>query len=100
MSFDKVNFDKVILRCFIENEVMDGFVDVLLAYPEQDLKIVSYPIQTHHLNLHDIQEKVSGFKAQMAFEISLDQDQVEAMLEYLKDHFSYQFEKQLIPLLS
>lgn len=94
-----MNFEKVILRCLIETEVVDSFVDVLLAYPNHDLKVVSYPIQTHHLNLKDIKEKVSGFKAQMAFEINVNKTEVDDVLAHLKKHCSSTFEKQLIPLL-
>lgn len=94
-----MHYEKVILRCLIETQVVDSFVDVLLAYPKHDLKIVSYPIQTHHLNLQDIKEKVSGFKAQMAFEISLDKSEVDDVEAFLAEHVSSIFEKQRIPLL-
>jgi len=95
-----MNFDQVIVRCLVEMDIVDSFVDALLAYPEQELMVTSYEVQTHHQNLEDIREKVSGFKQQMAFEITIQLDEAAQLKAYLQSKFSEMaMETQVLPLL-
>lgn len=58
-------------------------------------------MQTHHLNLNDIKERVSGFKEQMAFEITLEKQQLDKMNDYLQKRLlNLKFDRQMIPLLN
>ncbi len=96
-----MEYKEVILRCTVELDAIDTFVDALLAYPGHQLKVVSYKVQTHHLNLDDIKERVSGFKEQMAFEITLDKQQLDKINDYLQQRLpNLKFERQIIPLLN
>lgn len=95
-----MEYKEVILRCMVELDATDTFIDALLAYPDYQLKVVSYKVQTHHLNLNDIKERVSGFKEQMAFEITLEKQQLDKMNDYLQKRLlNLKFERQMIPLL-
>lgn len=95
-----MRFDKVILRCHINLEMVDRFVDALLAYPQQDLKMISYQVQSHHHALTDIREKVSGFKQQQVFEVTLKATELTALKTYLNNLFvGVNLEAQVIPLL-
>ncbi len=94
-------FEQVILRCILDMTVVDSFIDSLLAYPQHELKITSYQVQSHHQSLEDIREKVSGFKEQMVFEITLPVAEVNQLKIFLQnDMKQVNYETQIIPLLS
>ncbi|MEA3404468.1 MAG: DUF3240 family protein [Pseudomonadota bacterium] len=91
-----------LLKFIVDESLNDLMSDVLLAYPEHGLKLTSYLVQTHHQGLAekaDIREQVSGFKQQVVFEITLNEDESQAVYQYVEQALPYlEFEAQLLPL--
>ena len=93
-----------ILKFIVDEKLNDSLSDALLAYPEHELQLTSYVVQTHHQGLEEsanIHELVSGFKQKVMFEITLNQSESQAVYRYIKTQLPHvDFQVQLIPLLS
>jgi len=95
---------RCLLKFIVDENLNDTFTDTLLAYPEHDLQLTSYLVQTHHQGLElnaDIRELVSGFKQKVMFEITLQQEESQRVYHYVKSKLpQVEFQAQLLPMLS
>ncbi|MBN2866631.1 MAG: DUF3240 family protein [Thiotrichales bacterium] len=95
---------RCLLKFIVDENLNDAFTDTLLAYPEHDLQLTSYLVQTHHQGLElnaDIRELVSGFKQKVMFEITLGEGECQSIHKYVKAELPHaEFQAQLLPLLS
>jgi len=92
-----------LLKFIVDERLSDAMSDALLAFPEHDLKLTSYLVQTHHQGSAkkvDIREQVSGFKQQVMFEVTLSQTESQSVYRYIKTTLPHvEFESQLLPLM-
>ena len=95
---------RCLLKFIVDENLNDVFTDTLLAYPEHDLQLTSYVVQTHHQGLEqsaDIRKLVSGFKQKVMFEITLQESESNAVYQFVKSKLPHvEFEAQLLPMLS
>lgn len=94
---------RCLLKLIVDESLNDSVSDALLAYPEHELQLTSYVVQTHHQELEkgsDIRELVSGFKQKVMFEITLREDEGRAVYQYVKEQMPHiDLQAQLLPLL-